>query len=216
MDTRGSSDTPRIKARVQDDDSDTPVPQTGKTARARPASQAAAAVRRGAVESKAKPKAKPKRIAIDSSDDSGADDLSRLQVVNASKRRPVPGSTRKTNLADFGMRDDDSVSDDEGRPRHNGARQDEDTFENSGRTGDEDAVSHMVEQESAQVTTVGALSHMSSLGGASLGVRKPALPSSSAAKTSKAPKKVVVVDSDSDGGGFKGFGAKRRKRGAAS
>lgn len=202
VDTRGSSDTPHVKTRVQDDDSDTPVPQTGKTARTRPASQAAAAVKRGAVGSKAKPKTKPKRITVDLSDDSDVDDLTRLQIVNAStgtgKRRPVPSSIRKTNLADFGMRDDDSISDDEGRLRHNGTRRDEDTFENSGRTGDEDAVSHMVAEESAQVTTVGALSHMSSLGGASLGVRKPTLPSSSAAKTSKLPKKVVVVDSDSE------------------
>jgi hypothetical protein len=217
---RGSSGTPRIRARVQDDDSDTPVPQTGKIMRARIASQAPTSMKTGTTTEskvKSKPKTKPQRIAVDSSDGSDSDDLSRLKIANvgSSKRRPAPGSARKANLADFGMRDDESVSEEERRPR-NGAQRDESMFESSGRTGDEDAVSHMVAPESAQVTPVGALSHMSNLGGASLGIRKPTIPSSSAARATKTPKRVVVADSDSDGGGFKGFGAKRRKRGTAS
>lgn len=202
-----------------DDDSDTPVLQTSKTSRNRAASQALTAIKaRTTKEPKAKANPKAQRIAVDSSEDSDIDDLSRVKVassnVGVNKRRPVPGSSRRTNLADFGIRDEGSASEEE-KPR-NGTPREEYTFERSTRTGDEDAVSHMVTPESAQMTPVSALSHMSNLGSASLGIRKGIVPSSSATKPTRAPKKVIVADSDSDGGGFKGFGTKRRKRGAAS
>ncbi|CAE6407763.1 unnamed protein product [Rhizoctonia solani] len=211
---RGSSEGPLTNARVQDDDSDTPVPNTARV-RGRKPMQVATNPKLGVIaEPKAKPKPKPQRIAV-SSDDSDEDELGKLKGtssnVGAGKRRPIAGSSRKTNLADFGMHDEDSDSEDGGRPRREG-RLEEQSYMSSTRAGDEDAVSYMVEQESHRVTTTGALSHMSSLGGASLGVRKPTTSGSSLAKPGK-PKKVVVADSDSDGGGFKGFG-KRRKRGA--
>ncbi|CAE7093026.1 unnamed protein product [Rhizoctonia solani] len=210
---RGSSEGPTTNARVQDDDSDTPVPNTTR-ARGRKPIQAITNPKPGvADEPKVKPKPKLQRIAV-SSDESDEDELGKLKGTSSNigvgKRRPVPGSSRKTNLADFGMRDEDSDSESGGPPRRRG-RQEEQSYGSSTRAGDEDAVSHLVEQESHQVTT-GALSHMSSLGGASLGVRKSGTSGLSATKPSK-PKKVVVADSDSDGGGFKGFG-KRRKRGA--
>lgn len=217
-----TGDMSRTKIRtVQDDDSDTPMPQTAKTNRGRPAAPGApGAGAKPQVELKAKPKPKTRRIAVEDSDDSEQDGLSRIGVPSASavgKRRPMPSSGRKMNLADFGMRDDDSVSEGEGsKGRGNGIRPDEDTFTTNGRGGDEEAVSNMVAQESVKATPTTALSHMSSLGSASLGVRKPVAQSSSTSKRAKAPpKKVVVIDSDSDGGGFKGFGTKRRKRGAA-
>ncbi|CAE6442773.1 unnamed protein product [Rhizoctonia solani] len=211
---RGSSEGPLTNARVQDDDSDTPVPNTTRV-RGRKPMQVATNSKLGVIaEPKAKPKPNPQRIAV-SSDESDEDELGKLKGtlsnVGAGKRRPVAGSSRKTNLADFGMHDEDSDSGGEGRPRR-GGRHEEQSYMSSARAGDEDAVSYMVEQESHQVTTTGALSHMSSLGDASLGVRKPTTSGSSLAKPGK-PKKVVVADSDSDGGGFKGFG-KRRKRGA--
>ncbi|CAE6521239.1 unnamed protein product [Rhizoctonia solani] len=213
---RGSSEGPHGNARVQDDDSDTPMLNTARAARGRKATQAAANPKAGvAIDPKVKPKPKAQRIAI-SSDESDEDELSKLKSsssnIGVGRRRPIPNSARKANLADFGMRDEDSDSGGGERPRR-GARQEEQSYGSSTRAGDEDAVSHIMEQESHQVTTTGALSHMSSLGGASLGVRKPTTSSSSVAKPSR-PKKVVVVDSDSDGGGFKGFGSKRRKRGA--
>ncbi|KAF8609331.1 hypothetical protein BDV93DRAFT_140859 [Ceratobasidium sp. AG-I] len=214
-----SGDMSRLKPRVvQDDDSDTPIPQTLKSNRARPAAQTTAiAGPSSRAEPKAKPKPRNRRIAVELSDEFDEDDLSRIKFPGTSaaagKRRAMPSSARKTNLADFGMRDDDS-EEESGRGRSNGICPDEDTF--SSKAADEDAVSHMVGQEPSRATPVAALSHMSSLGSASLGVRKPAMPSSSTAKRAKAPpKKVVVIDSDSDGGGFKGFGTKRRKRGAA-
>ncbi|KAG8697310.1 hypothetical protein FRC09_007947 [Ceratobasidium sp. 395] len=199
---------------VQDDDSDTPMPQLAKANRTRStALQTTAAGTSTRVESKPKPKPKNRRIAVEDSDESDEDAFSKIGVssVIGGKRRPVPSSARKTNLADFGMRDDDSVSEREGsKERSNGTRPNEDTFATAPRVIDEE-----VDQESVRTTT-NALSHMSSLGSASLGVRKPAAQSSSAAKKAKVPpKKVVVIDSDSDGGGFKGFGTKRRKRGAA-
>ncbi|KAG8716101.1 hypothetical protein FRC11_009150 [Ceratobasidium sp. 423] len=214
---RGSSEGPHTNARVQDDDSDTPVLNTARAARGRKAVQAAPNLKAsGITEPKAKPKPKAQRIAI-SSGESDEDELGKLKGsssnVGVGRRRPIPSSARKTNLADFGMRDEDSDSAGGEQPRR-GARQEEQSYGSSTRAGDEDAVSHMVEQESHQVTTTGALSHMSSLGGASLGVRKPTISSSSVARPSR-PKKVVVADSDSDGGGFKGFGTKRRKRGGS-
>ncbi|QRV76500.1 hypothetical protein RhiJN_04515 [Ceratobasidium sp. AG-Ba] len=217
-----TGDMSRTKIRtVQDVDSDTPMPQNTKSTRGR--SVAPGAAKAGVnpqAEPKTKPKPKTRRIAVEDSDDSDQDGLSRIGGASASvvgaRRRPVPSSARKTNLADFGMRDDDSVSEGENRrSRNKGVRPDDDTFTTAGRAGDEEAVSEMMAQESAKATPTNALSHMSSLGSASLGVRKPAAQSSTT-KRAKAPlKKVVVIDSDSDGGGFKGFGTKRRKRGAA-
>ncbi|CAE6457449.1 unnamed protein product [Rhizoctonia solani] len=212
---RGSSEGPLAKTRVQDDDSDTPVPNTARTRGRKPIQASTSPKTSVAAEPKAKPKSKPQRIAI-SSDESDEDELEKLKGASSNigigKRRPIAGSARKTNLADFGMRDEDSDSGSGERGRRAG-RQEEQSYASSTRTGDEDIVSHMVGQESNQVATTGALSHMSSLGGASLGVRKPTTSGSSVVKASR-PKKVVVVDSDSDGGGFKGFGSKRRKRGA--
>ncbi|KAG9127348.1 hypothetical protein FRC07_014758 [Ceratobasidium sp. 392] len=211
-----TGDMSRTKIRtVQDDDSDTPMPQAAKTNRARSAVPGAAAGTSSKPEPKAKPKPKTRRIAVEDSDESDQDAFSRIGVssVVGGKRRPVPSSARKTNLADFGMQDDDSVSEGEGsKGRSNGVRPDEDTFTTAGRAGDEEAA-----QESVRATpTINALSNMSSLGSASLGVRKPTAQSTTTTKRTKAPpKKVVVIDSDSDGGGFKGFGTKRRKRGAA-
>ncbi|KAG8744892.1 hypothetical protein FRC10_009262 [Ceratobasidium sp. 414] len=216
-----TGDTSRTKIRaVQDDDSDTPMPQTTKTSRARSTAPGTAiAGTTSRTEPKAKPKPKTRRIAVEDSDESDQDALSKIGAssVVGGKRRPVPSSTRKMNLADFGMRDDDSVSEGEGsRGRGNGVHPDEDTF-TTARAGDEEAVSNMVTQESVRATPTPALSHMSGLGSASLGVRKPTTQSLSTAKRTRAPpKKVVVIDSDSDGGGFKGFGTKRRKRGAPS
>lgn len=207
----------RLKPRVvQDDDSDTPPPQTLKSSRAQTTAIAGPSSR---AEPKAKPKPRNRRIAVELSDEFDEDDLSRIKIPGTStaagKRRTMPSSARKTNLADFGMRDEDSEEED-ARGRSNGIRPDEDTFDISSKPGDEEAVSHMVAPEPARATPVAALSHMSSLGSVSLGIRKPTMPSSSTAKRAKAPpKKVVVIDSDSDGGGFKGFGTKRRKRGAA-
>ncbi|CUA76782.1 putative protein ORF22 [Ictalurid herpesvirus 1 (strain Auburn)] [Rhizoctonia solani] len=211
---RGSSEGPLANARVQDDDSDTPMLNTTRARGRKPIQTATNPKAAVAAESKVKPKPKLQRIAV-SSDESDEDELGKLKGassnVGVGKRRPVAGSSRKANLADFGMHDEDSDSGRGGQSRR-GGRQEEQSYGSSARAGDEDAVSHMVEQESYQVITTGALSHMSSLGSASLGVRKPATSGSSAAKLSK-PKKVIVADSDSDGGGFKGFG-KRRKRGA--
>ncbi|KAJ1311369.1 hypothetical protein OPQ81_009862 [Rhizoctonia solani] len=213
---RGSSEGPQTNARVQDDDdSDIPVPNTAK-ARGRKVTQGLMNSKASVVvEAKTKPRPKPERIAI-SSDESDQDEPDKLKGTSSSlgvgRRRPMVGSARKTNLADFGMRSEDSDSGSGERPQC-GARREEQSNGGSTRAGDEDAVSHMVEQEYHQMTTTGALSNMSSLGGASLGVRKPTMSSSSVAKPSK-PKKVVVADSDSDGGGFKGFGTKRRRRGA--
>lgn len=211
----------RLKPRVvQDDDSDTPIPQKLKGNRARSGAQVAAVAGPSSrAEPKAKPKPRNRRIAVELSDEFDEDDLSGIKIPTTSaaagKRRAMPSSARKTNLADFGMRDDDSEEDEGVRGRSNGVRPDEDTFDISSKVAEEEAVSHMV-QESVRATPVAALSHMSSLGSTSLGVRKPAVPSSSTAKRAKGPpKKVVVIDSDSDGGGFKGFGTKRRKRGAA-
>ncbi|KAG9103282.1 hypothetical protein FRC06_011519 [Ceratobasidium sp. 370] len=215
----GDTSRTRIRA-VQDSDSDTPMLQTAKTSRARSAAPGAAAAGGASrVEPKAKPKPKTRRIAVEDSDESDQDALSKIGAssVVGGKRRPVPSSARKMNLADFGMQDDESVSEGEGsKGRSNGVHPDEDTFTTAARAGDEEAVSHMMAQESVRGTPTPALSHMSSLGSASLGVRKPTAQSSSTAKRTRAPpKKVVVIDSDSDGGGFKGFGAKRRKRGAS-
>ncbi|CAE6399517.1 unnamed protein product [Rhizoctonia solani] len=212
---RGSSEEPRTNVCVQDDDSDTPMPNIAKAARGHKITQATTHTKASPIaEPKAKPK--PQRITI-SSDESDEDGLTKLKGassnVGTGKRRLATGSARKMNLADFGMRDEGSDTEGGGRPRR-GGRQEEQSYGSSIRADDEDAVSHMMEQESHQITTSGPLSHMSSLGGASLGIRKSTASGSSVVRPSK-PKKVIVADSDSDGGGFKGFGTKRRKRGVA-
>ncbi|QRW19254.1 hypothetical protein RhiXN_00660 [Rhizoctonia solani] len=214
-DVRGSSEGPRSNIRVQDDDSDTPMPNITRGVRGHKVAHATTHSKTSVI-SEPKAKIKPQRIAL-SSGESDEDGMRKLKGASSNvgigKRRLAVGSTHKTNLADFGMRDEDSGSEDEGGSRSR-RLQEEQSFGASTKAGDEDAVSYMVEQESHQVTTTGALSHMSSLGDASLGARKPATSSSSVIKPSK-PKKIVVADSDSDGGGFKGFGTKRRKRGVA-
>ncbi|ELU41750.1 hypothetical protein AG1IA_04222 [Rhizoctonia solani AG-1 IA] len=214
-DVRGSSEGPRSNIRVQDDDSDTPMPNITRGVRGHKVAHATTHSKTSVI-SEPKAKIKPQRIAL-SSGESDEDGMRKLKGASSNvgigKRRLAVGSTHKTNLADFGMRDEDSGSEDEGGSRSR-RLQEEQSFGAPTKAGDEDAVSYMVEQESHQVTTTGALSHMSSLGDASLGARKPATSSSSVIKPSK-PKKIVVADSDSDGGGFKGFGTKRRKRGVA-
>ncbi|CEL57786.1 titin [Rhizoctonia solani AG-1 IB] len=211
---RGSSEGPPTHIRVQDDDSDTPMPKIAKPMHDNKTTQATIYTKASAAtEPRTKPK--PQRIAI-SSYESEEDESNKLRGASSNigigRRRPVAGSARKTDLTDFRMHDEDEDSEGGGQPRR-GGRQEEQSY-GSTRVGDEDAVSHMVEEESHQITTAGALSHMSSLGGPSLGVRKTVTSGSSVVNPSK-PKKVTVVDSDSDGGGFKGFGTKRRKRGVA-